>query len=84
MEIQYGCQDDHQGHGKTEMALTSLFNSHRNLLLCVLTCMFCPQNNKRGDISMANDVYKSKMAVNVATTNMNIIKLPLPHYLIHG
>ncbi len=62
----------------TEMAIISLFNSHRNVvLLCVLACMLCPPNNKRGDISMANDVYKSKMAAKVATTNKKIIKITI-------
>ena len=61
----------------TEMAIISLFNSHRNVvLLCVLACMFCPPNNKRGDISMANDVCKSKMDADIATTNITISKLP--------
>ena len=61
----------------TEMAITSLFNSNRNVLLCVLACMCCPPNNKRGDISMGNDVCKSKMAAKVATTNMEIIKITI-------
>ena len=27
----------------TEMVITSLFNSHINVLVCVLACMFCHQ-----------------------------------------
>ena len=54
--------------------------SHINVLLCVLASMFCPPNNKRGDISMANDVCKSKMAAKVATTNMKIIKITITSF----
>ena len=64
----------------TEMVITSLFNSHSNVLLCVLACMFCHPNNKRGDISVANDVRKSIMAVKVTTTNMTLIKITVTSF----
>ena len=77
MEIQDGCQYGHQGHGKYRNGnnFITVFNSHSNvgLLLRVLACMFRPSNDKRGDVSMANDVCKSKMAAKVATTNMTIV-----------
>ena len=41
------------------------------------TCMFCPTKHMRGDISTANDVCNSKMAANVATTNMKITKITI-------
>ena len=66
----------------TKMAITSLCIPHRNVLVCLLACMFCPPNNKRGDVSMANDVYKSNMADKVAATNMKAIKITITS-LIH-
>ena len=62
----------------TAMAITSLFNSHRNVvLLCVLACMCCPPNSKRGDISVANYFCESMTVAKVTTTNMNIIKITI-------
>ena len=81
MEIQDDGQDGYQGHGKYRNGHTSLFNSHRSVLLCVLACMHvCPPNNKRGDVSMTFDVCKSKMAAKVATTNMKIIKMTITSF----
>ena len=80
MEIQDGCQDGHQGHGKYRNGHKTLFNSHRNVLVCVLACMVCPPNNKRGDVSMENDVCKSKIDAKVATTNMKIIKITITSF----
>ena len=49
---------------------------YRSLFNVVFTGMnVCSPNNKRGDVAMANDVWKSKMAAKVVTTIMKMIKI---------
>ena len=66
MEVQDGYQDGHGGHGK-----------YRNGLNFIICMHVCHPNNNRGDVSMAIDVCKSKIAAKVATTNMKITKITI-------
>ena len=45
------------------------------------TQMFCHPGNMSGYVSMANDVHKSKMDANIATTNMECVKCTIPSSL---
>ncbi len=45
------------------------------------THVFCDPENMSGYVSMANDVHKSKMDANIATTNMECVKCTIPSSL---
>ena len=65
-----------------KMTITSLFKSLRNV--CLSSRMCCHPGNMIGNVSMANDGNKSKMAANIATTNTKYVNFTIMYsvYLI--